>query len=378
MRSLSQISRLFRSIRSGERQQSLEVSVRISPHRSVRILANLGTEREYRLRSLFEQDGYQTRDIAVSHLSNCVLDTSTGLVVRNDGSLAEAARHIASYFTDTTVDDLPGRIWKAARTDIRDEIIHVFHRSCGAYGHFVLDGLCALALLSDQVRRERLKILIPEFLPRWAVMALADIGFDESWIVRAHGTVRLRHLALPSTVTGTNCFLPSPTAIRRLRELVNAPSKAGGARRIYLSREGAYSPRTAKNEADVVAVFSDEGFEIVDPASLRFHEQINLFASAQVVAGNHGSAFANMVFAPPGAQIIDLMPEHWVGYWGDSGTPERWLLNLTAACDHSYCLILSPSSMEGEPYLPNVSTTLAKIEAETDLDAVRQAIASLA
>ncbi|CAI2934668.1 glycosyltransferase family 61 protein [Aminobacter niigataensis] len=374
---LSHISAFFKPTHDASQPQQIESSADIVPHRSARIVANIGSERERRLRSLFEQDGYQSRDISFRHLANCVLDTSSGLVVLNDGRIDETARHIASYFVDTTLEDLPRRVQNAATSTVPDRVIHVFHRSCGAYGHFVLDGLCAIALLSDQIRREGLKVLVPDFLPAWASNALADVGFDESKILRAQGTVRFRHMVMPSTVTATNCFLPSPTSMDALRKLAKPSDEVDHSRRIYLSREGAYSPRTAKNEADVIALFVDAGFEIIGPASLSFREQINLFASTRIIAGNHGSAFANMVFTPPGAQIIDLMPEHWVGYWGDSGTPERWLFNLTAACSHDYSVILSPSTMEGDPYIPNVSTKLAKVEAETDLDAIRTVLAGL-
>ncbi|WP_406871793.1 glycosyltransferase 61 family protein [Aminobacter sp. P9b] len=374
MRLLSQIKAFFKS---SDKPSHIESSADIVPYRSARIVANFGSERERRLRSLFEQDGYQSPSIEIKYLTNCVLDTSSGLVVLNDGRLDDWARHIASYYVDTTLGNLPRRVQNAVTSTVPDRVIHVFHRSCSAYGHFVLDGLCAIALLSDQIRREGLKILVPDFLPAWATNALADVGFDESKILLAQGTVRFRHMALPSTVKATSCFLPSPTSMDALRKLAKPPHQVDHSRRIYLSREGAYSPRTAKNETDVIALFVDAGFEIISPASLSFREQINLFASTGIIAGNHGSAFANMVFTPPGAQIIDLMPEHWIGYWIDGVTPERWLFNLTAACSHDYSVILSPSTMDGDPYIPNVSTKLAKIEAETDLDAIRTVLADL-
>jgi hypothetical protein len=124
--------------------------------------------------------------------------------------------------------------------------------------------------------------------------------------------------------------------------------------------------------------FRRAGFEIISPASLSFRAQVELFSGAEVIAGNHGSALVNMVFTPSGARIIDLMPEDWVGYWGDSGTPERWLFNLTAACNHDYALVLSPSHMIGDPRLPNGAATLPRIDTTTDLNGVRAALRLLA
>jgi capsular polysaccharide biosynthesis protein len=34
---------------------------------------------------------------------------------------------------------------------------------------------------------------------------------------------------------------------------------------------------------------------------------VKLFAEASVIAGAHGAGFANMIFAPPGANLIELI-----------------------------------------------------------------------
>jgi capsular polysaccharide biosynthesis protein len=41
--------------------------------------------------------------------------------------------------------------------------------------------------------------------------------------------------------------------------------------------------------------------------TLSFAEQVRLFSGAAVIAGAHGAGFANMVFAPAGTEMIELI-----------------------------------------------------------------------
>lgn len=359
--------------RSAYPDQTISEPIEVVPSRRVGVFSNLSSPKEARLRALFDSDHYLAPAVVVQQLSNCVIDVGNGLVVTANGSLDETCRHVASYYTDTVRQGLASDIKAAASALIEVDLIHVFHRSCGAYGHFILDGLCAVAVLSDIINSRRLKVLVPAPLPGWVTDILVTIGFDASRIVKVNGVASCRSLTISTMLKGGNCFLPNPNTIAKLRAVVGAQDTAPS-RRIYLTRDDAHSPRFVENEAEVQATFAENGFEIIKPTSLSFRQQVDVFSSAKVIAGSHGSALANMVFAPPGAQIIDLMPEDWVGYWGDSGGPERWLLNLTGACDHDYSLILSRSIMTGDPYLPDSSTELARIDTTVDIDAVRAAL----
>jgi hypothetical protein len=350
----------------------------VVPSRVSAIFTHLQSDRVRHLRSLLKNDVYYSPGATLRRLPHTILDVSTGLVVLPDGSLEESARTVASYYTDTSCDGLAERVRSSVTGFVAPDVIHVFHRSCGAYGHFVLDGLCALALLSDTIRYEGLKVLVPDFLPAWATDALADLGFDESCLVHAAGIVICRNMVLSSTLSMTNCFYPNPTMIAKLRQFAGATTVREPSRRIYLTREGAHSPRFVKNETAVEKKFVDAGFEVVSPASLRFREQIELFSNASVIAGHHGSAFTNIIFAKRGATIIDIMPEHWVYYWGIDGWAERWIFNLTGVCGHNYSLLLSESSMDGESYLRDAPKELPKIVTDVDINLLDDVLSGLA
>jgi len=359
--------------------QTIQAGSDIFSTRVVQLVSNLTSSRFEILNEILLGDrGYTAPDVTMRRLFDAVLDTETGLIVLPGGELEASSIPVAMCYVDTRRPELSQEVRKASTRKITDKVVHVFHRSCGAYGHFLIDGLCSLALLRETIQSEGLKILVPKFLPRRVMDVLGDLGFPPDQLIVARGTVLLKDMVICSMLGSTNCTAPSREIISKLRDFTRAKRDATPSRKIYLSREGAYSPRTVRNENDVIAEFQAHGFELIHPASLSLRQQIDLFSEAKVIAGNHGSAFANMVFTPPGAQIIDLMPEHWVRYWGDTGHAERWLLNLTAVCDHNYMVVLSPSEMSGGQYQVNAPSVLAPIISETDLKSVRSILATLA
>ncbi len=85
--------------------------------------------------------------------------------------------------------------------------------------------------------------------------------------------------------------------------------------RFYIKRIG--GPRPIANEEEVEAAMRAHGFDIVVPELLGAEGQIALFRNAGFVVGNHGAAFGNMLFSPPGARFLEFMPdiEMRVHYW---------------------------------------------------------------
>ena len=77
---------------------------------------------------------------------------------------------------------------------------------------------------------------------------------------------------------------------------------------LYVSRSR--SRRPLANEEQLEAFLADAGFEVVHLEDTPWIEQIRLFQHARVIAGPHGAGLSNLVFARPGAIVIELT----VGY----------------------------------------------------------------
>jgi FkbM family methyltransferase len=77
---------------------------------------------------------------------------------------------------------------------------------------------------------------------------------------------------------------------------------------VYVSRADATHRRTS-NEAAVRALVEACGFTVVEPGRMRFEEQVRAFSRARIIVGTHGAGLTNVIWAPPGALLLELLPE---------------------------------------------------------------------
>lgn len=120
-----------------------------------------------------------------------------------------------------------------------------------------------------------------------------------------------------------------------LRSLL--PMRTTGPEKVFLSRRGA-GRRQLANEAELQAALALRGFVAVQSEKLSVAEQAQLLGSARCVVAPHGAALTNVVFAPPGARLLELFhPQH----------KNACYLNLAAACGHHY------ASLDGEAIEPS-------------------------
>jgi capsular polysaccharide biosynthesis protein len=89
----------------------------------------------------------------------------------------------------------------------------------------------------------------------------------------------------------------------RLAHLLVAPAQA--TRRLFISRRDS-ARRSILNEDDVFSALAPLGFERVVPGEMSVAEQVATFSGARVIVAAHGAGLTNMLFAPPGAAIIEL------------------------------------------------------------------------
>jgi hypothetical protein len=78
--------------------------------------------------------------------------------------------------------------------------------------------------------------------------------------------------------------------------------------RVYLERRGT-TARSLINANDVADAAICRGFLPINPGALSLAEQVAVFSRAKVIAGVGGAAFANLVFATPGSQVVALVSD---------------------------------------------------------------------
>jgi hypothetical protein len=76
---------------------------------------------------------------------------------------------------------------------------------------------------------------------------------------------------------------------------------------VYVGRRNA-EHRNMVNRDAVESVLDEFGFAAVYPGELSFEDQVRTFARARVIVGPHGAGMTNMLWARPGAKVLEFMP----------------------------------------------------------------------
>jgi capsular polysaccharide biosynthesis protein len=179
--------------------------------------------------------------------------------------------------------------------------------SDGNYAHWVLRNLLKLSLLENAGLPAGLPYLVSENLRGWqrAYLDLLDIPPSRLLPVPAGQIVACRRLYVPTQLRNHPRMADGIAWLRaRLAPQLTA-QQAGDGALLYASRRE-QANRRVLNEDAVEAMLAQMGFRIVVPGEMSVPAQIEAFSRARVVVAPHGAALANMVFAPPGAILVEI------------------------------------------------------------------------
>lgn len=222
----------------------------------------------------------------------------TGLVLTEDGYVLEESvwgREWVAWY-----QRFFGRGPKVTR--VNGPAFSLVSQFAEGHAHWLLETLPRLMAL-DSIP-DGLPIIVPSTVSESQWASLEHYGIKrERCIVLGQETLEPDVLYLPSYMgTPGNVH---PLACQWLRGRFENAVEAGGDERLYLTRESA-SRRKLANENDLRPLLDKYNFRSVDPGMLTFHEQVNLFAGARIILAPHGSALANVVFAPTSATVIEI------------------------------------------------------------------------
>ncbi|MCJ2054942.1 glycosyltransferase family 61 protein [Methylobacterium sp. J-070] len=184
------------------------------------------------------------------------------------------------------------------------------------YFHFLIEYLTKGHVIERLPELDGVPLLVSAELYPQEIEALGRVLPGRPVIRRRTGArIDVETLHLPSVMS----FVPddpaipfwraaaaNPDSLRWLRDRVLAGENDTVRKdtRIYLGRSGG---RNIGNAEEVAEVFRRHGFVVLDPARLSFAEQVAMFRSATHIAGPVGAAFANLVFASPGARVMGII-----------------------------------------------------------------------
>lgn len=201
-------------------------------------------------------------------------------------------------------------------TDRREEAFHLLAGNIGNYFHWMIDILARLQQEAIAAHRDlaSLCVLLPE--PDAPYMresfALARRGGSKTLACSDHTVVAVDSLYVIPDLSGSG-FAFHPLVLQsfaRMRAHAGIASEAPR-RRVYVSRRDA-SRRRLLDEDAVIEVVAAAGFEVVEPGKLSVAEQMAIFAEASHIIGPHGAGLTNILFAPPGAVLLELQMDAYV------------------------------------------------------------------
>jgi Glycosyltransferase 61 len=101
-----------------------------------------------------------------------------------------------------------------------------------------------------------------------------------------------------------------PGVLAAMREIPHPPPAHPAGSIVALLR-GAASERGLANREHVAGMLREAGAVVLDPADLRFVDQVAAVRGAQTVAGDLGSNLACLIYAPAGTGLLSLAPAGW-------------------------------------------------------------------
>lgn len=206
------------------------------------------------------------------------------------------------------------------------------------YYHWLTDALVRLLHLTDFPADTG--ILLRPGLARFAEDSLKKLGLLDRvrFVESDHLLVEHYHFAGPPVLSGC----PNPLGYAWLRQSFGADQGEGtGHRKIFISRQG--STRGVSNLREVEGALQTDGWEIVDPGVLSFTEQVETFKQARIIAGIHGAGMTNILWAPSGTRVVELMPRTF-----RNGCYE----GISLVVGHRHQVLLCPADRDGNMSVP--------------------------
>ncbi len=207
------------------------------------------------------------------------------------------------YWRKRWEGDVTSRPWLPPRQRVAGRVAVLNTRMSHNFFHWMIDVLPRLAPL----RRVGLEAdyYLVDCLSSFQRDVLARLGIESRRLIQPHCRLLLEadQLLVPS--------LPTPTCLRAFGPMLAAAIGADGpstsSRRLFITRRRT-GTRTLSNEPQLEALLRQRGFEIHSMEQYPLARQARLIHEAQLIVATHGAGLANLLFARPGTQVIEICP----------------------------------------------------------------------
>jgi hypothetical protein len=199
--------------------------------------------------------------------------------------------------------DVTSRPWLPPKQRIAGRVAVLNARYSHNFFHWLIEILPRLVPLRRAGARADYYLV--DCLTPFQQEVLAALGVARHQLIQPHYRLLLEadELVVPS--------FPSPDCLREfgrtLLAALGADAAVASPRRIFISRRKT-GTRTLANEPQLEQLLGRLGFETHTMEDYPLAKQARLVHEAEIVVATHGAGLANLIFARPGAHVVEIVP----------------------------------------------------------------------
>lgn len=185
------------------------------------------------------------------------------------------------------------------------------------YYHWVFDSIAKLQLLKKSGLFDSVDyFLVPNYQYQYNKEYLNQFGIPENKIINEEVIHHVQaDLLMVCSYTRNEEHVPKWTCDFLYNSFINSIERKKSDRAIYIARGDAAKSRKVSNEAELIEILKNYGFEIHYLSKISVLEQVSIFNSASLVVAVHGGGLSNLVFCEPGTKVLEIFPDQYVRHY---------------------------------------------------------------
>lgn len=246
--------------------------------------------------------------ITASDFEGVILQVSKGLLWTADGQPVKMSEYLAK------AGPVPTGAGRSAMVDAASRVWITYNAGWYNYYHWTVQAMFSTYIALTDFDETRDVFVFPSLTVNAKELLSYVIGGDvdsPKYLIPDFPHLSINRATLINSTYHSFAFNPSS----RLGDFAShvkgrCPTQKMEARKLYVSRKD--SPRRSiENEDEVIRYLEARGFVSLELSRLTVAEQINVFASVDVVVGSHGAGLTNTIYCDQSTRVVELMPRSY-------------------------------------------------------------------